>query len=48
MAAYQVSVTVWSFLAFALDALAIAGQALTGKALGAGDVASARVGHAGR
>ena len=42
VAAYQVSVTVWSFLAFALDALAIAGQALTGKALGAGDVASAR------
>ena len=38
VAAYQVSVTVWSFLAFALDALAIAGQALTGKALGAGDV----------
>ena len=30
VAAYQVSVTVWSFLAFALDALAIAGQALTG------------------
>ena len=27
VAAYQVSVTVWSFLAFALDALAIAGQA---------------------
>ncbi len=42
VAAYQVSVTVWSFLAFALDALAIAGQALTGKALGAGDVTSAR------
>jgi len=42
LAAYQVSATVWSFLAFALDALAIAGQALTGKALGAGDVAGAR------
>jgi Na+-driven multidrug efflux pump len=33
---------VWSFLAFALDALAIAAQALTGRALGAGDVAAAR------
>ena len=32
----------WSFLVFALDALAIAAQALTGKALGAGDVAAAR------
>lgn len=42
LAAYQVSATVWTFLAFALDALAIAGQALTGKALGAGDVTGAR------
>jgi putative MATE family efflux protein len=42
LAAYQVSATVWSFLAFALDALAIAGQALTGKALGAGDIAGVR------
>lgn len=42
LAAYQVSATVWTFLAFALDALAIAGQALTGKALGAGDIAGAR------
>jgi putative MATE family efflux protein len=42
LAAYQVSATVWSFLAFALDALAIAGQAMTGKALGAGDVVGAR------
>jgi len=42
LAAYQVSATVWSFLAFALDALAIAGQAMTGKALGAGNVAAAR------
>lgn len=37
IAAYQLSVTIWSFLAFALDALAIAGQALVGQALGAGD-----------
>jgi len=42
LAAYQVSATVWSFLAFALDALAIAAQALTGRALGAGDVEGAR------
>jgi putative MATE family efflux protein len=42
LAAYQVSATVWTFLAFALDALAIAGQALTGKALGAGDATAAR------
>nr|WP_269813298.1 MATE family efflux transporter [Ornithinimicrobium sediminis] len=42
LAAFQVSMTVWSSLAFALDALAIAGQAITGKALGASDVAGAR------
>jgi len=42
LAAYQVSATVWTFLAFSLDALAIAAQALTGQALGAGNVAQAR------
>lgn len=42
LAAHQVAVTVWSTLAFALDALAIAAQALTGKALGAGDAPAAR------
>ncbi|WP_409485687.1 MATE family efflux transporter [Arsenicicoccus dermatophilus] len=42
LGAYQVSATVWSFLTFALDALAIAAQALTGKALGAGDTAGTR------
>ena len=42
LAAYQVSMTVWSALTFALDALAIAGQALTGRYLGADDVAGAR------
>ncbi|MDR6863187.1 MATE family efflux transporter [Phycicoccus sp. 3266] len=42
LASHQVATTVWSFLAFALDALAIAAQALTGKALGAGDVVGAR------
>ena len=35
-------VTLWSFLAFTLDALAIAAQALTGRSLGAGDVAGTR------
>ena len=42
LAAYQVAATIWTFLAFSLDALAIAAQALTGRALGAGDVVSAR------
>ncbi|HKG50740.1 MAG TPA: MATE family efflux transporter [Actinomycetales bacterium] len=42
LAAYQVSATVWTFLTFALDALAIAAQALTGRALGAGDADEAR------
>lgn len=42
LAAHQVTATVWTFLTFALDALAIAAQALTGRALGAGDVARAR------
>jgi MATE family, multidrug efflux pump len=42
LAAYQVTATIWSFLAFALDAIAIAGQAITGKTLGAGDVVTTR------
>ena len=42
LAAHQVATVVWGFLALALDAVAIAGQALTGRALGAGDAASAR------
>lgn len=42
LAAHQVTATIWTFQAFALDALAIAAQALTGKALGAGDTAAAR------
>lgn len=37
LAAYQVSATIWTFLTFALDSLAIAAQALTGRTLGAGD-----------
>jgi putative MATE family efflux protein len=42
LASYQVAATIWSFLAFALDALAIAAQALTGASLGAGDVTRTR------
>lgn len=37
MAAHQIINTVFSFLSFALDALAIAAQAMTGEALGRGD-----------
>ncbi len=37
LAAVQIALTLFSALAFALDALAIAGQALVGHALGAGD-----------
>jgi putative MATE family efflux protein len=43
LAAHQVAFTLWTFLALALDAIAIAGQALTGRSLGASDVAGARV-----
>jgi putative MATE family efflux protein len=42
LAAYQVSATIWMSLAFALDALAIAAQTLTGHALGARDVAQVK------
>ena len=42
LAAHQVAFEVWSFLAFGLDAIAIAGQALVGRALGAEDAAMAR------
>jgi putative MATE family efflux protein len=42
IAAHQVAFRIWSLLALALDAIAIAGQAITGKYLGAGDVAGAR------
>jgi Na+-driven multidrug efflux pump len=34
--------TLWGFLAFVLDAVAIAAQAITGRHLGAGDVAATR------
>lgn len=42
IAAHQIAMTLWSFLAFALDAIAIAGQAIVGRHLGAGDVPGTR------
>ncbi|GAA2383920.1 MATE family efflux transporter [Streptomyces glaucosporus] len=42
VAAHQITLTIWSLLAFALDAIAIAGQAIIGRYLGAGDAAGAR------
>ncbi|WP_107705112.1 MATE family efflux transporter [Nocardioides allogilvus] len=42
LATHQIAITLWTFLAFALDALAIAAQAITGRALGAGDVDGTR------
>jgi putative MATE family efflux protein len=42
LAAHQVAFNLWMLLALALDAIAIAAQALVGRALGAGDVAGTR------
>jgi putative MATE family efflux protein len=42
IAAHQIAFRIWILLAYALDAIAIAGQAITGKSLGAGDVPGAR------
>ncbi len=42
VAAHQITMTLFSFLAFALDAIAIAGQAIIGRYLGASDVPGAR------
>ncbi len=42
LAAHQVVFTIWSALALALDAIAIAGQAITGRYLGASDIAGTR------
>jgi Na+-driven multidrug efflux pump len=42
IAAHQIAFRIWILLTFALDAVAIAGQAITGRCLGAGDVAGAR------
>jgi putative MATE family efflux protein len=46
IAAHQIAFRIWGLLALALDAIAIAGQAITGKYLGAGDVAGARAANA--
>ncbi|WP_280907387.1 MATE family efflux transporter [Streptomyces sp. SAI-117] len=42
IAAHQIILSLWSLLAFALDAIAIAGQAIIGRYLGAGDTEGAR------
>lgn len=42
LAAHQVAMQIWGTLALALDAVAIAGQALTGRWLGAGDAVKAK------
>ncbi|MFI9150825.1 MATE family efflux transporter [Streptomyces sp. NPDC053367] len=42
VAAHQIILSLWSLLAFALDAIAIAGQAIIGRYLGAGDSQGAR------
>lgn len=42
LGAHQIAFQIWGFLAFALDAIAIAGQAITGKRLGAGDLVGTR------
>ncbi|MDT0342171.1 MATE family efflux transporter [Streptomyces litchfieldiae] len=41
IAAHQIALTLWTLLAFALDAIAIAGQAIIGRYLGANDAAGA-------
>ncbi|GAP45916.1 DNA-damage-inducible protein F [Streptomyces azureus] len=42
IAAHQIILSLWNLLAFALDAIAIAGQAIIGRYLGAGDAQGAR------
>ncbi|MFI8234520.1 MATE family efflux transporter [Streptomyces sp. NPDC085900] len=42
IAAHQIVLSLWSLLAFALDAIAIAGQAIIGRYLGADDAVGAR------
>src|SRR6476659_3318090 len=42
LASMQLALTIWTFLAFTLDAVAIAAQAITGRYLGAGDAAGTR------
>jgi putative MATE family efflux protein len=42
IAAHQVAMRIWSLFVFALDAIAIAAQAITGRQLGSGDIEAAR------
>jgi putative MATE family efflux protein len=42
LATMQLALTIWTFLAFALDAVAIAAQAITGRYLGASDIHGTR------
>lgn len=42
IAAHQIILSLWNLLAFALDAIAIAGQAIIGRYLGAGNIQGAR------
>ncbi|WP_329382337.1 MATE family efflux transporter [Streptomyces sp. NBC_01351] len=42
IAAHQILLSLWTLLAFALDAIAIAGQAIIGRYLGAGDTDGAK------
>jgi putative MATE family efflux protein len=42
LGAHQIAFQIWSFLALVLDAIAIAGQAIVGRMLGAGDADDAR------
>ncbi len=42
LAAHQIATSLVTFLAFAMDAIAIAGQTLTGRTLGSGDAAGTR------
>ncbi|MCX4692176.1 MATE family efflux transporter [Streptomyces sp. NBC_01408] len=42
IAAHQIVLALWTLLAFALDAIAIAGQAIIGRYLGAGDTEGAK------
>ncbi|MEU1891008.1 MATE family efflux transporter [Streptomyces pristinaespiralis] len=43
IAAHQIVLSLWSLMAFALDAIAIAGQAIIGRYLGAGDAEGAKL-----
>ena len=42
IATHQLAFTIWAFLAYVLDAVAIAAQAITGRHLGAGDIPATR------